>query len=154
MWSFPNAGHLVEVPFPNAIFSLCYSLHNNSHMEEFQSTNNNVLDNGVCVWAHVHMCDHHFIVIAFYGCVLYYCAWSSFNHVRLIILVAFFSSEQAHLIVVTFFWLFFFCCCAWSFSSHLPTLLCIMLLFPSPHFHGVWVCKDGAARSAKLLQCH
>jgi hypothetical protein len=72
-------------------------------MEEFQSTKSNVLDNGMCVQASVHACDHHFIVIAFYGSILHYCAWSSFNHVRLIILVVFFSSEQAHLIVVAFF---------------------------------------------------
>jgi hypothetical protein len=101
-------------------------------MEEFQSTNNNVLDNGVCVWACVHACDHHFIVIAFCRFVLHSCAWSSFNHVSFIILVAFFPSEQAHLIVVTFFRSFFgvvvhghflviyLHCCALCFCSPPP----------------------------------
>jgi hypothetical protein len=137
------------------IFPLCYSLHNNNHMEEFQSTNNNVLDNGVGV----NMCAYmqsSFHYHCFYGFVLHYCAWSSFNHVRLIILAAFLSSEQAHVIVVTFFWSFFcvvvhghflviylHCCAVCSCTPH-----------PPPHFYGVWACKDGVAKSAKFLQCH
>jgi len=79
----------------------------------------------------VHACDHHFIVIAFCRFVLHYCAWSSFNHVRLIILAAFFSSEQAHLIVVTFFWSFF---CVIVHGHFLVIYLhCCALCFYSPH---------------------
>ncbi len=45
-------------------------------------------------------------------------------------------------------------CCVWSSPSHLLALLCVVVLFPPPPFHGGWVCKDGVARNVKHLQHH